>query len=121
MNHERKRKTVLIVEDDESIAETINLTLTHEGYATAVAEDGTRALELLQQIKVDLILTDLVMEPMHGKELLERLENDPALRKIPVIVVSGERDILAIAGRRKAIRKPFCLEDLLKAIEDALD
>ena len=120
LSQERRRKTVLIVEDDMAISEAISLAVSHEGYTTAVAADGTQALELLGKLKVDLILTDLAMKPMPGKELLARLEKDPALRTIPVIVISGEVDIQAIADGRKPIQKPFRRVELLKAVEDAL-
>jgi CheY-like chemotaxis protein len=119
-SREGRRKTVLIVEDDESIAHTLELTLHSEGYATVLAGDGTRALELLGQVKVDLVLSDLNMSPMHGRELLNRMKQDSELSQLPVIIVSGEQDAHAVEGVQSAIRKPFSVDELLDAVNRAL-
>ncbi len=114
------RKTILIVEDDRSIAETLQFTLHAEGYATVLAEDGTRALEVLQQVQVDLVLTDLNMSPMHGRDFLKAKLANPNFRSLPAIVVSAERSLEAIPGAFSVIPKPFSIDTLVEAIRSAL-
>jgi len=59
---------------------------------TTEAENGLKAQELLKTRKFDLIITDLVMPEMDGFELTEAIKNDPALRPIPVVIISTHSD-----------------------------
>lgn len=109
-------KTILIVEDEPLIAEAMQLMLNTEGYATVVAGDGSRALDILHKTHVDLILTDLGMSPMHGRDFLAAKLADPVLRSLPTIVVSAEPDVSDLSGVLKVISKPFATDDLLEQV-----
>jgi signal transduction histidine kinase len=80
---------ILVVDDDPTNRLTLSIGLTRQGHRVTVAEDGRRALELLRAQPVDLVLLDIVMPEMNGFQVLAEIKNDPALRGIPVIVISA--------------------------------
>jgi CheY-like chemotaxis protein len=83
-------KTVLIVDDDEDFRVSYREALSVAGYSTAGAADGEEALALLRQrADIGLILLDLMMPRMNGWELYEKLARDPALARIPLVVVTA--------------------------------
>jgi CheY-like chemotaxis protein len=82
-------KKILIVEDEEIILNLLERKLTQEGYEVAVARDGQEGLKALQEVKPDLLLLDVVMPKLGGFEVMEEMQKDERLRKIPVIVVSN--------------------------------
>jgi DNA-binding response OmpR family regulator len=109
--------TVLIIEDDVAIAESIRDVLEYEGYAVVVAANGRDALALLDATSEPprLILLDLLMPIMDGNEFNAELTRRPALAVIPVIVMSAASTIAAPVGVR-VIRKPFALRTLYDAV-----
>jgi CheY-like chemotaxis protein len=84
-----QRKCILIVEDDIDNRDGLAFLLRHEGYRVFTAENGEDALRLLQMMLPDLILLDLVMPTMDGRQFRRRLLADRRLADIPVVVVSG--------------------------------
>ena len=82
---------VLIVDDDPGIRRMLAASLKKEGYRTADACDGGEALEVMRAGEADLVLLDLRMPKVTGWEVLTERAAAPELRKIPVIVISGER------------------------------
>lgn len=106
---------ILIVDDDASINDMISEALADEGYTVHKAYSGTEALMLLEQIRPDLILLDLMLPGLAGEELL------PRLKDIPVIVVSAKADIndkvgLLLGGAADYITKPFNIQELLARV-----
>lgn len=81
--------TILIVEDEEALAEVLQNQLKKSNFNVEVARDGEEALEKLQKIKPDLILLDLILPKMNGFEVLERVKGGFETRSIPVIVLSN--------------------------------
>src|SRR5512138_2541112 len=85
-----RRPTVLVVDDDESVRESLALALELEGYMVLRAAHGIDALLVLRTgIRPDVILLDLEMPVMPGWEFRERQLADPALADIPVVIVSS--------------------------------
>jgi two-component system, chemotaxis family, chemotaxis protein CheY len=84
-------KLVLVVDDDRSVRESLSELLHMEGYAVLEAENGQEALEILENTPHPpcMIVLDLAMPVMDGREFLKLRARDPALRRIPVVVVSG--------------------------------
>ncbi|MES2803194.1 MAG: response regulator [Bdellovibrionota bacterium] len=111
-------KTILIVEDDESIRETMQTVLELEGHDVLTAENGHEGLKLLaSEAKPCLILLDLMMPVMNGWQFAAALENDLKLADIPVIIVSAYSD-KAINIKSKAIlKKPIDLRALYNTIK----
>src|SRR5271163_1756265 len=84
-------KLVLVVDDDLSVRESMAELLDVKGYCVLQAENGQRALDVLKKTPhfPCLVLLDLAMPVMGGPELLEPRAQDPILRAIPVVIVSG--------------------------------
>jgi CheY-like chemotaxis protein len=114
------RQLVLIVDDDQFVRESLSSLLTAEGYAILEAENGLNALQVLNSAPhfPSVILLDLSMPVMDGNRFLERRDEDPVLRQIPVIVVSGNAE-KPLDGVTAYLLKPVRLENLIGAIRIA--
>jgi DNA-binding response OmpR family regulator len=87
-----KKIIMLIVEDDEVLLRALYLTF-HEGdYTIATASDGDTGLKMAERLKPDLILLDLLLPKISGFDFLKYIKANPALKKIPVIVLSNLGD-----------------------------
>jgi two-component system cell cycle sensor histidine kinase/response regulator CckA len=119
-------ETILLVEDDEAVRLPLKRALTRLGYTVMEATDGQDALALLEKTgrPVDLLLTDVVMPGMSGRELAAKLrERDPDLR---VFFMSGySEDAVAshgaMAERAIFIAKPFAINVLVRKIRELFD
>jgi CheY-like chemotaxis protein len=85
--------TVLIVDDDPALRELFSIFLEMGGYRTQAASGGTECIELLKTQQPDLILLDLMMEPLDGWETLSAIRNYPPSSHIPVIIITGKQPI----------------------------
>ncbi|NQU42492.1 response regulator [bacterium] len=93
---------ILIVDDSESIRETLGLTLRFKGYEVQEAENGEQALKILQQDVFDLVFCDLAMPGMDGREVIRRLRKQPGLENLgPRSLRRGERDQGRISRSRR--------------------
>ena len=116
---DRSSKTVLVVDDDPSIADLIAALLESEGYYPILARDGDQALRAACDVKPDAITLDLDMPGLDGRGMLRRLRADAAMREVPVVVVSANSDVLSLQERRQvvhALSKPFLLPELVDAV-----
>jgi CheY-like chemotaxis protein len=84
-------KTILLVDDDPAIREIFTEFLETGGYRVFTLSGGLECLELVKTTRPDLILLDLMMEPMDGWETLLAIRHDPVTGQIPVIVVTGKK------------------------------
>ena len=108
-------KNILVIDDDINIGNMLEEVLTREGYLVSRAYSGTEALLVLSSQKPDLILLDLMLPGLDGKELLPRISG------IPVIVVSAKAEIedkveLLRGGAADYVTKPFNIDELLARI-----
>ena len=114
------RKTVLVIEDDPGIQETLEMALDMEGYEPIIARDGIEALSQLDHTKPVLILLDLMMPRMNGYEFIEALRQRDMFPGIPIIIVTADgraRYKAEQAGAEGYIIKPFELSTLLDEIK----
>lgn len=89
-------KTVLIIEDDVSLAKVLQTKLSSLGYNAFVASDGEKAVEFLESAVPNVILLDIMLPKKNGLEVLQWMKTQPKLKDVPVIVVSNlgnEKDI----------------------------
>lgn len=92
-----RKPLVLVVEDDPEAAELVETILLREGCEVLHARDGVTALELARELpQPDLMLVDLELPVMDGRQLLETLRSDPSISGIPVVVISGAPDATTI-------------------------
>jgi CheY-like chemotaxis protein len=105
-------RTVLVVDDDAEIRETLMLLLEREGYGVIGAENGAQALVALRQSHPSVMLLDLMMPVMSGWEVLDELETTGELANVPIVVVSA----MCAPGARACLRKPVDLDELLEVV-----
>jgi UDP-3-O-[3-hydroxymyristoyl] N-acetylglucosamine deacetylase len=116
-------KTILVVDDEEQIRQSLRGVLSDEGFGVLEAGDGRRARELLRTEAPDLVILDVWLPEIDGISLLEEIKSThPSL---PVIIICGHANIEAAVratrlGAADFIEKPFSLEALLASIERAL-
>ena len=106
------RETVLVVDDDEANRDVLGRRLQRLGYGVIEARDGIEALERLAAGGIDLVLLDVMMPRLDGFAVLARHHDDPAIRDIPVIMISALDDTASIvhcieAGAEDYLPKPF--------------
>jgi len=120
------RHNVLIIDDDEAIAEPLRLRLERQGFGTLVANSGRQALELARSRRPDCITLDLGLPDVDGLALCQQLVDDETTSEIPVIIVSGQDgpDIVRqsrAAGCHYYVRKPYDPNVLLTLICQAIE
>lgn len=118
------KRTVLIVEDELSIAELLSMALTDAGYRVVLVANGRQALELLNRESLpDLIITDFMMPVLDGVGFIQAMQRSEAQRAIPYIIMSS---IPEDAVRRRVngyagfIRKPFRLAAVVQLVTNVL-
>jgi CheY-like chemotaxis protein len=112
--------SILIVEDEKDIRETLQEVLRLEGYKTFTASNGREALDMLPTIpRPCLILLDLMMPVMNGWEFLQeqRMNGDMTIATIPVVVVSAAGDKAKNTQTAGFIKKPVELDALLDTVK----
>lgn len=118
--------SILIVEDNETSAKIVEITLKKEGYQTERAINGLEALEKLKANPgFRLIITDIMMPEMDGLALLKAMKAVPAYSKIPVIMCTSLSDAdrvreAAIYGCRHYLVKPFRARDLIRRVRESI-
>ena len=94
-----ERATILVVDDDADVRETLSESLDSLGYRVLAADSAEAALAVLDTTLPELVLTDVHMGAMSGIELCGRLKADPRLQLIPVVILTGVSDLDArVAG-----------------------
>jgi two-component system, chemotaxis family, chemotaxis protein CheY len=115
--------TVLVVDDDLGLRETLRALLELEGYEVALAGDGLDALRALEGLAPDAILLDLMMPRMNGEEFVQELSRRGRRTEFPIIILSADtraRQTAAQVGARACLPKPFDVDDLLSQLERAV-
>jgi signal transduction histidine kinase/CheY-like chemotaxis protein len=115
------RGLVMVVDDDADVRDSMAELLRHQGYDVAQAGNGAEALEQLRGgLRPKLILLDLDMPVMGGREFCEACSNDSELATIPIFIVSGNTEEVASDSRPDAaayFTKPVAVRPLLSAVE----
>jgi len=110
-----QRKTLLVVDDEPDIRESLRDALEDEGYRVAVARNGKEALEVLRTLeKPFAVILDIIMPVMSGAEFYAAIQADPRYARTPVLISTSD------ASRAPAgvliMKKPIDLERLLDAV-----
>jgi two-component system, chemotaxis family, chemotaxis protein CheY len=109
---------VLVVDDEADLRFILRRCFDRAGYDVLEAGDGAAALRSVQEVRPDLVVTDLVMPVMDGFELIRRLRADPVTADIPIIVVSSNWTMAS--GADAAVGKPFEVRDVLELAKDLI-
>lgn len=110
-------ESVLVVEDDPDIRETLEGFLANEGYEVSTACNGRDALSQIEQKRPGLVLLDLMMPVMNGWEFLEEKKHHLNFAKIPVLVISAVPGSPCIPGALGFLKKPVDLNRLMDFVE----
>lgn len=119
---QHRNKTILIVEDESSIREVLDVLLTEAGYHVVQTRDGGEALDYLRQADSlpCLILLDLMLPIVTGVEFLIQRQAEPAIVDIPVVIMTANNRLIRAGeflGVTEAIEKPFDSDALLAIVE----
>ncbi len=119
-----EKKMILVVDNGETIRETLVKILEREGYSVLTAQDGQEALDILKEQRINVILSDVCMPRMDGNKLLKQAKT--ILPDVEVILMTGhgktEMGLEALrAGAFDFIQKPFTKLALNKTIKQALE
>jgi class 3 adenylate cyclase len=103
---------VLVVDDNEGNRDVLSRRLLRDGCEVMLAEGGRQALRMMRRYKFDLVLLDIMMPEMDGYMVLQELKNDPALRHLPVIMITAVDEIESVVrcielGADDYLLKPF--------------
>ncbi|MDB4966150.1 MAG: hypothetical protein JWN44_1839 [Myxococcales bacterium] len=109
-------KTVVVVEDELEICETLKDVLEDEGYAVGIANNGRDALKLIRRLPVKpcIVLLDLCMPIMDGNEFYREMKSDPLFEDVPIVITTSDPS-RAPAGVF-IMRKPVKLDLLLDTV-----
>ena len=118
-------KKILVIEDIESVRETITNILELEGFAVKNARDGIIGLELIKEFFPDLIICDIMMPGINGYDVLSKLKENNITASIPFIIttIKSDRDTIRQGMSRGAddyITKPFSSNELIDAVYSQL-
>ena len=115
-------KKILVVDDDESITEVIQIVLEGEGYDIEISLDGGCIPDFPSSLP-DLILLDILLQSKDGRKICQQLKSNPKTSYIPVIVLSAHSDgsqVAADCGADDFIEKPFDVDVLISTVEKHL-
>ena len=117
-------KKILVIEDNESVSELVQMRLSKEGDEVAVERDGMKALKAAKETHPDLIILDAVLAGMDGLTLVQELLNDPQTARIPVLPVSANVQLEQVFADKENvvgfICKPFSVSDFVAKVKLSL-
>jgi CheY-like chemotaxis protein len=125
MTNQRHNQTILIADDEPEIVDLVRLLLEWEGYTVIGAKNGEEALARAQATLPALILLDVRMPKMSGLEVLEHLQAEPELAKIPVVMLSVVTTYPRVQtalerGAVAFLSKPFELQEMARLVRRML-
>lgn len=117
--------SVLVVEDERSIAESLTFLMERAGFSVRVAYDGPSALSMIERKAPDLVLLDVMLPGCDGFEVARTLRANPALRDLRIVMITAKgQDIERRKGRELGvddyITKPFSTRDVVARVKALL-
>lgn len=121
----KEPKTILVIEDDETMRRALSRIFEADGHSVRAAADGTQLSTVLDDHPIDLIILDVGLPWINGFELAKLLKEHKDLQEIPLIFVSGKTSELDVkrgfeVGADDYIKKPFNIDEIKKAVETLL-
>lgn len=126
---EKTEKKLLVVDDSPVTNGLLERIFTNDGYRVSLAWDGAEAIRVAREGQPHLILLDILMEGMGGKEVARRLRSEPETREIPIIFISNTlsngdgplQDVEIDGDIFPAFAKPFDNRKLMSAVRKAVN
>lgn len=113
-------KSVLIVDDDMDLLESLMAVFEEEEFAVYVAPSGMSALEVLTRAVIDVVVLDVRMPAMDGLEVLNTIRQVPTLKELPIVLNSASTEIKSLSIQDPHVSvlvKPFGLEEIVGEVE----
>jgi two-component system aerobic respiration control protein ArcA len=125
LKQRKEAKTLLVIEDDETMRAALKRIFESEGYRVRTASDGTQLSDVLDDTPIDLIILDIGLPWINGFELAKLLKEHEDLSVIPLIFVSGKTSELDVkrgfdVGADDYIKKPFDVDKIKKTVSTLL-
>ena len=126
MVKEIEQPLILICDDTSKNIQVLGTILMDKGYQITVAEDGTECLKMLETVRPDLILLDVMMPYLNGYQTCEKIKNNPLITNIPIIFLSAKNEAEDIVkglelGAVDYVSKPFNSVELLQRVKTQLE
>ncbi|MBN1122045.1 MAG: response regulator transcription factor [Anaerolineae bacterium] len=117
--------TILVVEDEETLLDTLAYNLEQEGYKVLRARDGEKALKHIRKKRPDLVVLDIMLPKLDGLAVCRMVRKDPDVAHIPIIMLTargtqGDKMVGLDSGADDYITKPFNLGELLARVRAVL-
>lgn len=118
---------LLLVEDDDFLAQILQTKLTDDGGALTVCANATEALRSIEQSTPDLVITDLMLPGVSGEELIDKITSDERFKTVPIVVFSNKnnpaeiKSLLAKGIVGYHVKSETSLKDIPKIIQKALE
>lgn len=125
MNTERKK--ILVVDDQQDLREALFTFLAAQGYEVFSASDGLEAVEMVKKEEPDLMLLDIMMPNMTGKEVLDRIKTEGVAPNMKVLILTALSDldslseILDRGGMDYLVKSDWKLEDIVRKVAEKLN
>lgn len=119
-------KTILFIEDEAALQQTLGELLKEEGFNLLQAYDGEEGLKMAKENKADLILLDIILPKKQGLDILEEIKKDSKIAKVPVIVFTNLEDTKDISRAMELgadayiVKANYTLDDTIKKIKETL-
>lgn len=115
-------KTILVIDDDKVLIKMLETGLGAKGYNVLTAETGERGLKVAQNVPVDLILLDVILPGVKGREVCKKLKQEEKTKNVPVVFLTAKNspdDVKAelAAGGIAHITKPIDLSSLISLVQ----
>jgi DNA-binding response OmpR family regulator len=114
-------KTVLLVEDDESVRQLVRLTLQMNDFEVVEAKDGLEGLLLLDLHRPDAVILDLMMPDVGGERMLAQLRATPETKRVPVVIITGKPEVppevVGLVGQENFFPKPFDPDAIIERLK----
>lgn len=120
------KKSILLVEDDVFMLEILSEKLSKSGFDVNIAKDGEECIKVLESLKPDIILLDILMPKMDGIEVLRKVKVSLELSSIPVLVLSnlGQKEevdrALGLGAKDYIVKSNFTTKEIVEKIKKVL-
>jgi len=121
----KEEKKILIVDDEPNIVMTLEFAFKKKNFEVFIARDGTEAIEITKREKPSVILLDIMMPQMDGYETLQKIREDPSLKKTKIVFLTAKNKTADVKkgmnlGADKYLTKPFSVKKIIAEIEEIL-
>lgn len=126
MLNKQEAKKITVIDDEKEFVDTVRDLLTGRGFDVTYAYGGLRGLEVVKEVLPDIVVLDINMPDLDGRDVLAKLKKDEETKDIPVIILSARSDQFDESlgrelGAADYITKPYSSQDLIKKINSILN